>query len=483
MHTAENAGFNPHASLAGPNLRQRWSFGPKDTARDDVQNGFGPPVYANGTVYVGGYERLWALDPGDGTERWRYTPDRSGRSDGDVTAVGVAGDTVFLGTDHGRVVALTADDGTERWTNRLGSSTDGGGDEQGEAVRIAGLTAAEGYVLAVEDGTADEPAVLYALDAANGAELWHRTGDTEARTNPIQPAAPALHDGVVYDTTAGLVALEARSGEVKWGPRSPETNDPPAYSDGRIFVSGGTDGNAYYAIAAETGKTEWKVPFSGDPNVGARLSVVDDRRVYAGYATGDRNRLVAFDRVDGSKVWTNGDVADGGRGAFSADTAVLYANETGGTAIVALDPTDGTKLWAYKAMDRGTVPALVGSTAFFGGPKVVAIGAESTPTPTPADRQTPTGTGTATGPGTPTQTGTRTPIGTQTPTDTPTDRGTPTSTPTDTPVPTDTPTEVFGPPVSPTTTDGPAPGLGILGTVGGLLGVAGYLRYRAEDEQ
>lgn len=476
MHTTENTGFNPHASLARPNLRQHWTFGPKDTASDDETNGFGAPVYAHDTVYVGGYERLWAIDPTDGSERWRYNPDRPDPSNGDVTTVGVSGDTVFLGTDHGRVAAVLADDGAERWRKQVGTSDDAGDDEQGEAVRISGLTAGDGYVLAMEDGTTDEPAVLHALDAENGSELWQRDEGSEDVNNPIRPAPPALHDGVVYDTANGLAALDARTGDLKWGPRSPETDDLPAYSDGTIYVSGGTGGNGYYAVNAETGDTEWYSPFAGDSNVGARLSVVDDNRVYAGHETESLNRLVAFDRDDGSKLWTNDEAVDGGRGGFSVDDAVLYANESDGRAIVAFDPTDGSKLWEYRAMERGTVPAVVGSTAYFGGPKVVALGAESTPTETATATPTPTWPGTPTGTGTPTPTAGGTPTPAPTPTAIPTDTETPPDRATATPTKT---VRIIG---SPEATERTVPGLGLLGTVGGLLGVAGYLRYRSGDQ-
>lgn len=476
MHTTENTGFNPHASLATPNLRQHWTFGPKDTASDDETNGFGAPVYAHDTVYVGGYERLWAINPADGSERWRYNPDRPDPSDGDVTTVGVSGDTVFLGTDHGKVAAVLAQDGAERWRRQIGTSDVAGDNKQGEAVRISGLTAGDGYVLAMEDGTADEPAVLHALDAENGSELWQRDEGSEDQNNPIQPPPPALRDGVVYDTANGLAALDIRTGDVKWGPRTPETDDLPAYSDGTIYVSGGTGGNGYYAVNAETGDTEWFSSFEGDPNVGARLSAVDDNRVYAGHATDSLNRIVAFDREDGSKLWTNDEAVDGGRGGFSVDDAVLYANEFDGRAIVALDPTDGRKLWEYRAMEWGTVPAVVGSTAYFGGPKVVALGAESTQTATTTGTPTPSGPGTSTGTGTPTPTSDGTPTAAPTPTAIPTDPETPTE------MPTATPTETVGILGSPTETERTVPGMGVLGTVGGLLGVAGYLRYRCGDE-
>lgn len=482
MHAAENTGYNPHASLASPDLTVRWRFGPRDTATDSEANDFGPPVYAGDTVYVGGYERLWAIDAADGSEQWRYNPDPSPPSDADVTAVGTSGGSVFVGTDHGRVAAVSADTGDEQWGQRIATG-DVGGDGEGEAVRIRGLTAAEGYVLAVEDGTADEPSVLHALDAANGAELWQREGGTEDPTDPVQPPPPAIHDGVVYDAADGLVALEAGSGTVKWGPRPPETNDLPAYSDGTIFVSGGPNGDAYWAVNATNGNTEWATPFDDDSNTGARLSVVDNERVYAGHETEELNRLIAFDRVNGEKVWTNDTAADAGRGAFSVDAAVLYANKSGGSAIVALDPTNGRILWEYTGMDRATVPAVVDSTAYIGGPKVVAIGARSTPTPTSTQAGSPTPTETSTGTTSPTSpTESPTPTGTGA-TDTPT-AGSPTPTRTNTPTPTTageaptpSPTEAFGAGGSPNA-NGTAPGLGILATVGGLLGTAAYLRHR-----
>lgn len=472
LHNPQNDGYNPQADVSPEGASVQWTFGPKNIAEDDDGNGFRAPIYHQGTLFVGGYERLWALNPQTGDEMWRYDPDAPEPSDMDITALGSAGEAVYVGTDHGTVAAVQATDGTELWNVQVGMGPSNGGHQEGRQVSILGLTAGDGYIFAMEDGTDTENAVLHALDTADGSELWQRDEGAELTTNPREPAQPALFKGTVYDTANGLVALDAETGDEIWGPRDPRSDDLPSYSQGTLFVSGGKHGDTFYAVDAETGDSRWETAFKGDYLVSARWSAVDDERVYAGEADGDGiNRLVAFDRETGDLIWENKEY-DGGveTGGFSVATNIVFVDNYG--TLAALNPETGKTLWKYEG-EGVTLPAVVGDTAYIGGNEVIALGPPQTPTPTETQSPTPTDTDS------PTASGTQTEIVTESPTETPGD-STPTTTVAGTPNGTLTVTPTDGSPVAErnvttaTSTTAGGPGFGPLATVGGVLGGIAY---------
>ena len=90
-----------------------WDWELPDTTMD-------PPAYADGTLYVGGWDpdtdtgRLDALDASDGSIIWTYETEIGG-----ISAPTVAGDTVYIrqGTE---LTAVARDDKTRRWRLELG---------------------------------------------------------------------------------------------------------------------------------------------------------------------------------------------------------------------------------------------------------------------------------------------------------------------------------------------------------------------------
>jgi outer membrane protein assembly factor BamB len=99
------------------------------------------PVYVDGTVYVGAYERIVALNADDGTKRWEVET-----LDQNPAPPTVGGDVVYAGSYDTGVYAIAAQSGEQRWRYQ----TDGS---------VVALTVGDEYVYA---GTGE--GTLFAID-------------------------------------------------------------------------------------------------------------------------------------------------------------------------------------------------------------------------------------------------------------------------------------------------------------------------------
>lgn len=169
----------------------------------------------------------------DGEERWRYETAES------LEGLAVTGDTVVAETAEGpdsTLYGLEASSGDERWTLETGSD-DG-----------SGVIAVGGMVLA-GDGTD-----VRLLTAADGEERW--TVETESQMRGAT-AADGLFYVVVKDSsfgtqsTGGVYAIEADSGEIRWSRRIGASTVSPAVVDGTVYVAN-QDGTVY-ALEGDTG--------------------------------------------------------------------------------------------------------------------------------------------------------------------------------------------------------------------------------------
>ncbi len=125
----------------------------------------------------------------------------------------------------------------------------------------------------------------FAIDARTGAELWHyqrRLPPTNTLSYCCGPSnrGVSIWNDLVYMTTldAHLVALEARTGRVRWDVELGKTADhlnfkqPPLVVGNRLFVgsAGGDEGSRGFieAYDAATGRQLWRfytVPGPGEP--------------------------------------------------------------------------------------------------------------------------------------------------------------------------------------------------------------------------
>lgn len=204
----------------------RWNFEQSFDEPPEAQSLTTPAVSPDGgTVYVGGnfeyaekarfrHGRMYALDPQDGTRLWQVEFD-------DNVSVPTAGDgLIYFGTRYGTVEALATDTGRREWSLDIGGDivsspalVDGtiyfGADAiyavdaaSGELQWQYGLpketfwsssspAVADGVVY-VGSGVLGREGRIYALDAGEGTELWHREFDAPVFTSP------AVAGGTLY---------------------------------------------------------------------------------------------------------------------------------------------------------------------------------------------------------------------------------------------------------------------------------------------
>ena len=136
----------------------------------DVQSS--PAIGADGTIYIGAYDRrLYAINP-DGSLRWSYLTGAAINSSPVLSADG----TVYVGSRDGYLYALNPN-GSLKWRTFVFSTIDG-----------APAIGADGTIYV---GSGDDQ--LYALAPENGAIRWHFA------TGADVDAAPVIGpDGTVY---------------------------------------------------------------------------------------------------------------------------------------------------------------------------------------------------------------------------------------------------------------------------------------------
>lgn len=237
-----------------------------------------PPVVGpEGTVYVGTAEGLVALEPSDGSERWRYD------DAGAVRTPVATEDAVYVpaGTD---LVAVDPADGSERWTAAVGVE--------------AGLPAVGSDTVVVGQGEA------VAVAAASGEERW-RVG-RDADYYPV-----VAGDTVYLGGYEGLRALSVASGEERWlfERGSGRSLSPPVVTPESLYVveSPGEAGDATFALDRTDGAPEPR--WCSDVGEGAVTAATEERAfglLPGGAVPGESGppvQLVAYDERFGNAGW------------------------------------------------------------------------------------------------------------------------------------------------------------------------------------
>jgi outer membrane protein assembly factor BamB len=130
------------------------------------------PVLEDGTLYIGAFDdKLYAIDAETGEERWHFAGENWFW--GGLT---VHQDVLYAVDVDGNAYALDLNTGDPIWHQALL-----GPDDQAVAVR-AGPTLTEDYsklLVGSEDG------LLFALDTADGSEVWNSAADGQVLTPPV----------------------------------------------------------------------------------------------------------------------------------------------------------------------------------------------------------------------------------------------------------------------------------------------------------
>jgi alcohol dehydrogenase (cytochrome c) len=139
----------------------------------------GTPVVVDGIMYVTAPNECFALDAGTGRQVWHYQRPRTpGLTQGSANrGASVAGDRVFMETDHAHVIALNRFTGDLLWETALADW------HQNYAASSAPLPAGNLVISGVSGGEHGANGFLTAHDQETGREVW-RFSTVPARGQP-----------------------------------------------------------------------------------------------------------------------------------------------------------------------------------------------------------------------------------------------------------------------------------------------------------
>ena len=201
---------------------------------------------------------------------------------------------------------------------------------------------------------------LYALNAQTGEKLW------KTKTRDLALTAPLVVGSTIYFSSFDnkLYAVDATTVEKKWVIAIGDSDTPPVYDNGVIYVSSadfGANRSFLIAIDSETGGEKWRVE---KPSAQGWLNgiAVADGLLYA--ASGDAH-FYALNSQTGAQVWSyQGGLAGWSRPAIS-DGLVYVGNED--HHLYALDSRTGELRWKFTAEASAMAdPIVTGGVVYFG---------------------------------------------------------------------------------------------------------------------
>jgi len=226
-------------------LAPRWVFTLPNAAQLQVT-----PVVVDGVMYVSAANDLYALDAGSGRQIWNYRRPRT-RGLGGVAArgvnrgVAVAGDRIFMTTDHAHLIALNKASGALLWETQMADWKQNyngtGAPFVVDNLVISGIAGgdegARGFLAAYDQMTGKEVWRFWAVPARGepGAETWKgsaidhpgaatwMTGSYDAELGTLYWAMGNPGPDMIGDERQGdnlysdsVVALDVKTGRRKW---------------------------------------------------------------------------------------------------------------------------------------------------------------------------------------------------------------------------------------------------------------------------
>lgn len=263
--------------------------------------------------------------------------------------------TLFVGTDDGRLLALGANDGAERWRYNAEAEIQHQPVLDGEAL----------YVAAADNS-------VHAVDWTTGASLWSYHRDpSEAEFEVSGFAGVRVSERVVFtgfsDGTA--VALDSNDGTELWTadlaqdidqptrrsgiPVMPDVDTTPVVGRRRVYVASYDAG--LYALDRISGDVLWRQPLTGVVAIaGAGDSLYVSRAGHGVAAVATATGRVLWERELGPSTFTEP--------VLREDLVIVGDNRHG---LAALRRTDGTIVQRFPVGSGvGGPPVILGRAAF-----------------------------------------------------------------------------------------------------------------------
>jgi len=283
----------------------------------------------------------------------------------------VAGGTVYVGSNGGKLYAIRASDGSAIWT----FSSKG-------AIRSSPAVANGAVFFSSLDGN------VYAVDAVTGRERWHFTTEGERRfTAPgihgIQPqteempdpfdvylSSPAVADGVVYVGSGdhNVYAIDASRGTLLWKFATGNVvHASPAVANGTIYI--GSWDRYFYALDAKAGTLKWKYATGDDRKIYNQVGIagsaaVGNGKVYFGCRD---SHLYALDARTGALAWSHDEHGSWVIASPAVSGNSVYYTTSDERTFFALDAVTGAQRFSVRyGAYAFSSPAIAGSVAYFG---------------------------------------------------------------------------------------------------------------------
>jgi len=228
----------------------KWIFSLQNTSHLQVT-----PVVVNGVMYVTAANECYALDAGTGREIWHYRRPRTkglvGNAAGGINrGVAIAGDRVFMVTDHAHVIALNRFTGALQWETEMADW------RQNYNATGAPLVVGNLVVTGTSGGDEGVRGFVAAYDQATGKEVWRfwtvpRPGEPKSET---WQGRGIEHPGA---TTWLTGTYDPQLDTVYWPTGNPS---PDLIGDDR----GGDNlySDSVVALDAKTGTLKWHFQFT-----------------------------------------------------------------------------------------------------------------------------------------------------------------------------------------------------------------------------
>ena len=231
-------------------LVPKWTFSLPNTPPLQVT-----PVVVDGVMYVTSANQCYALDAGTGRQIWHYSRPRTkgliGNAAGGVNrGVAVAGDRVFMVTDHAHIIALNRATGALIWETEMA--------DWRQNYNATGAPLVVGNLVISGSAGGDEGVrgFLAAFDQATGKEVW-RFWTVPAEGEPgseTWQGGGIAHPGAATWLTG---TYDPQLDTIYWPTGNPT---PDLYGDDRKGDNLYSD--SIVALDATTGKLKWYFQFT-----------------------------------------------------------------------------------------------------------------------------------------------------------------------------------------------------------------------------